>query len=350
MEGDRRSKRDGLRLQENDSMIIVEGPDNAGKSTLIKQLLEMDPSLRLLHRERFKKGSSETIASSYLQSLIPTDGDRVAHGNSIADRFLASECIYGDLFRGGCRMSEGEHLAIRHMLGSYKAMVVHCNPGIDVIMRTWQKREQLYDTPAPIVEAYHKRITTIFRGLPAMVHYDWTKSNAENVRKRMINRHRSLMELHEDKLCWWSALPHGAGQLNSPKVVLVGEQLSPRANTTVPFAHGPAGDFLAWTIEQAGIRLKRDFGSEVYVTNALKGTDRDASILREELRGLDLPSHAVIIALGKQAAEVLRYIKPSWIRMVEMLHPMYMRRFFWPQRGEYVERLATAVEPSLNGN
>src|SRR5687768_14459517 len=100
-------------------MIIVEGPDNAGKSTLIRDLLAMQPALRLLYRDKFNPNRGETIGVSYLKVLLPEDGQWLRNGFALVDRFIASECIYGDLYRGGCRMTKGEHYRLHAILDHF---------------------------------------------------------------------------------------------------------------------------------------------------------------------------------------------------------------------------------------
>jgi hypothetical protein len=166
-------------------VIIVEGGDNVGKSTLVKQLVALDPSLRLLHRERFKPSEGGTIFSSYLKMLLPTDDSFMAHANSIGDRCFASECVYGALFRDGCRMTFAEHLVIQAILQKFNALVVHCDPPDEVIKASWDEREQLYDNPLAIAEAYRVKMPNIFSGLE-VIHYDWTRSSAPAFREWLV--------------------------------------------------------------------------------------------------------------------------------------------------------------------
>jgi hypothetical protein len=173
-------------------MIIVEGADNCGKTTLIDQLLAIDPRLRLIRRKRFKPGKNETIASSYMGALIPPDGDRERHGYGIVDRLLASEVIYGDLLRGGSRITPRDHLDILNALIGYQALVIHCDIPDDRILETWKSREQLYpDHALPIAQAYRQRIRSIFPGIPVLT-YDWTHPQAEQHRLRIVDLHQMI--------------------------------------------------------------------------------------------------------------------------------------------------------------
>lgn len=335
-------------------MIIVEGADNTGKSTAIKTLLELDPELRLLHRDRFNPNRGETIGTSYLQVLDPADigVDRVKHGHSVADRFFASECIYGHLFRGGCGMSPAEHLMIRAMLVSYDARVLWCDVSDDTLLASWEKREQLYDDPLVIAAEYRVQMPKIFEGF-FQIRFDHSYQVQPSLQHLTTHLHRDDRHRLTESLSWWSTMPYGAGQLRSPRIVLVGEGPSPNATTRVPFAHGPAGDFLAWTIATVEQRLQRSLVRDIYYTNADKGYDSNSVLLRQELIQLNLPRHAVVIALGNEAAKLLDYVWPMYpqrdvVRRAELPHPQYWRRFHYARRAEYPKRLLRAISPSLD--
>lgn len=325
-------------------MIIVEGADNVGKSTLITQLLALDPRLRLVHRDRYWPKKAETIATSYLKALLPEDGDRVAHGYAVADRLFASECIYGDLFRNGCRMSEGEHLAVRNVLASYEATIVHCAPPDETILASWTKRDQLYNDPLVIARAYREKLPIIFRGR-MIWNYDWTSPHAANDRAAIVREHAKTQTALLANLSWWSSFPHGVGTLDRPDVIFIGEGPSPNAVTPVPFATGPAGDFLAWALAEA--ITERTFRlPTTYFTNAEKGTDRDAALLRSELGWL-ARRETIVCCLGKIAEEMVEYVRRDLAhqpRIFALPHPQFWRRFHWPRRRTYVTKLANILQ------
>lgn len=329
-------------------MILIEGPDNAGKTTLVEQLLALDPALRVLHRDRFKPGQQETIGTSYINALLPKDGDRVVHSHGLMDRVFASEEIYGDLFRDGSRLSDGERLAVRNVFNSYGAIAVHVDAPDATIMATWKKRGQLYDDPLVIARAYRERFKTIFC-TSDHVRYDWTRPGAAAEREDLVIMHQRAQLRMRRELTWWSAVPYGIGKLSFPRVVLIGESPSPQARTSAPFANGPAGDFLAWTIEQAAERVWM-LRHELYVTNAVKGTDRDAAILREELSFL-IGQKTAVVALGVEADQLYQHVSQTLPRQplayTALPHPQFWRRFKYPERGQYVKQFIRAVAPAL---
>lgn len=321
-------------------MLIIEGGDNVGKSTLVKQLLALDSTLRVVKRQKFDPEAGESIGASYINALIDTD-DRYLQSNSIADRMVASEIIYGDLFRKGHRLDLGEHLALDLILVAYNAMVVLCCPPDETIKATWEKRNQLYDDPTLIAHSYNARINSIFP-LNEVWRYDWTLPDSDYRRITIAKKHRDKQIIWDRQLSWWSAHPYGVGQLSLPSVLIVGEAPSPKAVTPAPFAHGPAGDFLAWALALAEKRTKRvdPLLNHIYITNADKG-GRDASLLREEIRFLG--PHR-IVALGNEATELVREVDGEK-RLRSLPHPMFWKRFRWERRSEYVTKLVHAIYP-----
>lgn len=321
-------------------MIVIEGGDNTGKTTLIKQLMDADPRLHLLKRPRFKPERKESIGTSYLECLLPENVDRVHQSWGIADRLLASECIYGRLFRDGCRMNEAEHRAINHVLASFDAVVVWCDPPNDAIVRAWKDREQLYDDPIKIAEAYRASMTDSFK-VP-FVRYDWTSNWATRDRERILAMNHLANAARRRHLSWWNMVPFGVGELNRPNVILIGESPSPLAKTPVPFSNGSAGNFLAWAMDELGMSPRR-----VYVTNARKGTAMDEAILREELSFLVKPRCTHVITLGKVAEAMMEKIAGSLVSepasIASIPHPIFWRRFHWKKKEEYVDMLAEAI-------
>lgn len=181
-------------------MIIVEGPDNAGKSTLIRQLIALDPTLRLLQRHRVRPELGETIGTSYLRTLIPEDNDWRGHAYGIVDRLLASEEVYGRLYRNGSRMLSLEKSLIIHMLRAYRAIIVFCDPGDEVLHHTWLERDQEQDIikfgganraldPTLIAREYRLNMGYIFDRMD-ITRYNWTAPDAEAERVAIFKAHR----------------------------------------------------------------------------------------------------------------------------------------------------------------
>jgi hypothetical protein len=323
-------------------MLIIEGGDNVGKTTLLRELLAIAPDLRLLHRDRYDPTSGEPIATTYFKALLPMDGDRVRHGFSVADRFVASECVYGSLFRKGCRLTLAEHHALEQMLVSYGAEVIWCDVTDETIKANWTDREQLYDKPLQIASAYRERMATIFPALPVRS-YRWNDPAAEKRRATIISAHESTYDA--EAMVWWSAMPFGIGCLRHPTLMLVGEQLSPRSTVPVPFISGPAGEFLAWSMQHVfaawpGLRRK------TYTTNAIKPNGEEMNTIAALRFEIEFLKPKLIIALGREAEERVGIAtRHDQRRVVTIPHPQYWRRFQWAKRAEYATMINDAVTP-----
>lgn len=160
-------------------MLIIEGGDGVGKSTLVKQLLALDPGLVQGYRE----APDEGIGCSHIGALIDH------RGYQIFDRFFASEEIYGRLFRGGSKFSSLEKCMIRLLLKYHRTIVIHCDPPDEVILKYWDASKQLYDDPIRIAQAYRKSISKVFGHEITIIKYDWTNPHAEEHRETIIHRH-----------------------------------------------------------------------------------------------------------------------------------------------------------------
>ena len=175
-------------------MIVIEGGDNVGKTTLRQQLIDESTKhpLFVLHRQRFSptgNTSIQTIGQSYLEMLMPDSQDGRDINLGIADRLLASEWVYGELFRGGCRLTAREHFLIRAALASLNALVIFCDPPDATILASWEQREQLYARdPLRIAERYRMQIADIFAPL-RVFRYDWTATAAAEDRRALLDEH-----------------------------------------------------------------------------------------------------------------------------------------------------------------
>lgn len=273
-------------------MLIVEGGDNVGKTTLVKQLIGLDPTLRLLKRERYKIGQGEDIGVSYMRALLPEDGDRVRHAHSLADRLIASECIYGQLFRLGCRMTRAQHYVLDQLLVSYDAQIIWCDIPDEVIQESWAARDQLYDRSLKIAAQYRLAMPSLF-SVP-VYHYDWTRAEMENVRAEIVKRHTENVK----DLSWWSIMPYGVGSLD-PDILIVGETFDPERPVPLPFCSGfdapGVASLLDWLFSFFPLLRSSTYLTTFDKANATVGP---MALLYEELSYL---APRLVITLGPEA-------------------------------------------------
>lgn len=129
-------------------IIIVEGMDGTGKTTLVQQLayhLDVKP-------KKFIKSSSgpdEDYKSILVDSIISEINEletASAEGRSIKrlyDRFsLISEAVYGPILRGHNCFGD-LYYPLRSRLLALKAVIVYCRPSRDVIRANIQQGPQM---------------------------------------------------------------------------------------------------------------------------------------------------------------------------------------------------------------
>ena len=128
-------------------MIIIEGTDKAGKTTLITNLRRFFP----------RKVQQELQVIHF--GLLPDNWDyyndymQYIRSNVILDRFIDSERAYGPVYRTNIdrRLSQKNLSKVYRRCAEAGALVLYCNPNIDEVMRRIdlegdmmvKKREQL---------------------------------------------------------------------------------------------------------------------------------------------------------------------------------------------------------------
>ncbi len=102
-------------------IIILEGPDGGGKSTLAKTLVEN--GWRYEHC-----GPPEELAATYWTHRV----EQAREGPVVFDRLHLGSYVYGKAFRGVDDMSPFERYKFDGLLESYHTLVVYVDPGRDV--------------------------------------------------------------------------------------------------------------------------------------------------------------------------------------------------------------------------
>ena len=157
-------------------IVILEGPDGAGKTTLAETLRQRFQTERMTHV--VKHGpyiglQSEDLCRIYFRAMSQalTYDDHI-----IMDRAWLSEPIYGQVYRNGlnrvdmqrCRMLERAAL-------SRGAVVVHCQPAFEVCAKAFTARQdkEYLDTLQQLRKVYDE-YDTLGQGtaLP-IIHYDY---------------------------------------------------------------------------------------------------------------------------------------------------------------------------------
>lgn len=183
-------------------MIIVEGPDGAGKTTLIKQLMAQYPSIPMHDRASSSGREGGPIPNLYewAHADVHSWSDTPL---SFYDRHpLISEYIYGPVIRGSVDPRFHGTSLRRHL--ARRALVIVCLPPLSVVSASLSDERDM-----PGVTTHIRTIWTLYASLRAtwpvassIVFYDWTHSklgaaDLSNV-FAAIAHHRNTWEYKND--------------------------------------------------------------------------------------------------------------------------------------------------------
>lgn len=170
-------------------MIIVEGPDNSGKSTLISTLSEQ-LKLKIINPSR--KGPPKTFDDVYINTRQAFLG-ALSHINNrtIVDRLsLIGESIYGPICRGkDLWMDDFEKkVEMGSILRTLNPFFIYCRPPDSIVLNMDSHQIKAYDTPEHLEQVKKNRSLILraydnyfafFRGYN-FYQYDYTKPEKYN--------------------------------------------------------------------------------------------------------------------------------------------------------------------------
>ena len=128
-------------------MIIVEGPDSSGKSTLIQKLSSRLP---LIHIKPIKHGPPVDAEDLYERAKYILMEATKYQNNTIVDRFgLIGEAIYGPVCRGKDMWAEipEKRQEIFSAFNTLNPFIIYCRPPANIIANLANHEVKEYDTP-----------------------------------------------------------------------------------------------------------------------------------------------------------------------------------------------------------
>jgi thymidylate kinase len=152
-------------------IIILEGPDGSGKTTLAQKLQD------LYNLDYHHEGPTPNV-DSVLQYYIDTFDNITKNDNIVIDRFALGECVYGPTLRGKDQLKLNGWYAFQHHLsGLHKA--IHqfvCLPPIDVCFKAWKDNQanEFFSSRVHYLESYCRFSWFTFHFKHVLRWYDWT--------------------------------------------------------------------------------------------------------------------------------------------------------------------------------
>jgi thymidylate kinase len=162
-------------------VIIVEGMDGSGKSTLCEMLLAEGVVDQVLPSPRIPaKGDSQRMkyeTDRYLR--LHGDNNRVA-----VDRYLFSEMAYGMILRGKSVFSQGEYLHKLVQLMLKGSIVIFCLP--DKLNFKADENPKVIEKEAELRAIYNTLVQEQALTSPRTYIYKWDEDGAFNRLKKFI--------------------------------------------------------------------------------------------------------------------------------------------------------------------
>lgn len=110
-------------------IILLEGPDGSGKTTLAKEIERLGGATRL---HAGKPGPEPLV--DYIAPIADRDTFYVL------DRWHVGELVYGPLHRGGSRLTPAGARAINELLASRGCLLIHCTADLATLCMNLRRR------------------------------------------------------------------------------------------------------------------------------------------------------------------------------------------------------------------
>lgn len=179
-------------------MIIVEGPDGAGKSTLVKEIIEIFPFLAEGERGVSDRDKLwEVTRPDTYRALAECLTTQSPH---IWDRLFWSEFAYWEVTgRPSPQFTPDDRAVIPHVIKALRAPVIFCMPPYEEVLRNVEQSKQMEGVAARIEDIYRcyegmlLDYQLIVPGTNIMT-YDYTSIHARDRRHEMMGRISAYLE------------------------------------------------------------------------------------------------------------------------------------------------------------
>lgn len=297
-------------------MIIIEGVDKAGKTTLAQTLL-----LQFGHPVKHFGVPTGDPIPEYIKEL--EEQDKIA----IYDRFLFGEVPYSIVKKRTRYMKYLELRVLDLMLQSRPHLVVYCRPMREAILARIKELGDDY-IAAHEAMALYDEYDEMFSAVKTPYVMMYSGKESEYLEITRFIKHLITEDIYKRYFAWKDLKHPGIGTL-SPKYLFVGDKYNYNAPYQVTFC-SQSGEYLFRSLDDAGFRMQ-----DCHFTNAFSGPDMITSNLIQLLK----PN--IIIALGDIAYDALSRCNLEGVdKLIKIQHPSYHKRFQTNSEKDYATILS----------
>lgn len=308
-------------------VLILEGPDGGGKTTLARHLHEKYGYL-IAKTSQPKEG--EDLFTSYTTSLLNAIG---SWRPVVFDRHYLGESIYGPIMRNADLLGLRGKRLIERLLVSRGVHLVLCLPTWEKLLQAWKDKNgddylRTEEQLGKINNAYHKALETLPLPVDNIIGYRWSSTDGPAEEAKLMH---ALFEPI------WSC-PNFMTGWPQANTLIVGEQVNHKAVPwDLPFHHlGNSSDWLLDRLDDAHVHE-----ATLAWCNAL---DRDGKNNPLNLAQAAFPNLRRVIALGDVALGACqREFDVNQIDIHDLPHPQYWKRFKGTKPDEYTQMLSEAI-------
>ena len=287
-------------------IVVLEGPDGAGKTTLANWLRDKH-GYQIVKTGATKPG--ENVFVNYTNTLLAA----IAHpGCTVLDRFHIGEAVYGPLLRGEDRLGDQGRALIERIVAARGVALVICSPPWPTLLKGWRSKDDLLKRVDQLravrcgflSEAKRLELST----------YDWTRGK-ELTTNPAPPLPAVMTGYHQADTLWVGERPGKA-----------------RVEWDLPFHSVTGSARYLWESLPPGEERRWAW------VNAFNAAD-EPSDLTDCVNSL--PRLKQVVALGKVAARECTRQGVAYAILVP--HPQYWRRFHHHEQAAYAELLKEAT-------
>lgn len=298
-------------------LIVLEGPDGAGKTTLARALSKA-LGARIIHHGPYPGLDGVELARKYLDSMCPALGG----ADVIFDRSWLSEPIYAEVYRTQpSRISPEARRMLTRVALSAGVVVVKCLPPLKSCLQVFAGRaeDEYLASSKQLREVYFRYADLDTGGLPAVT-YDYTETSSPPSSGSLVAESRP--NLGPGGGCWEFGR----------SILIVGDE--PNDHTHEPAAYqvpfisfnkAACSWWLATQLDGAGISE-----GDLYWVNAKS----HAGVADGQAMATLRPRH--VAALGQVASEWCQRFN---LEHIKFAHPQFHKRFRYAQPYPFISWL-----------